>query len=125
MKHFIAHEQMANSLVVLNNLAEPVLNRTAAVMVQDYRNKGGWDNGQTKSVFFTKKEIDNFTALMQLYGAGGVNVYFGCYPDDGSENPTGRNYESRRTVVFVFADANGVDFFDVETDPSTLPSVKF
>jgi hypothetical protein len=118
--------QMANSLVMLDfaPLAEPILNGTAATLIQDYRDNGGWQNGQTKSVFFKKAEMENFMKMMGDLKAEGVNIYFARYPDDGSLNPKDHaEYSKRETVVFVLTDSNGNDLFDPETKPTVLPAL--
>lgn len=117
--------QMVNSLFLFDALvpAAPIPNRAAAAIIQDYRDHGGWTGGKTKSVFFTLQEMNDFMTMMNAAGAGGVNVYFGRYPDDDSQTPDGETgFAGRSTVVFVLTgNTKNDDLFDVETPLIQIP----
>jgi hypothetical protein len=52
----------------------------------------------TKSVWYSVQELEEFIARIKDHGANGVRVYFGVYPKDFAVNP---DYAGQQTLAFV------------------------
>ena len=89
----------------------------ARILIQHYRDTGGWDNGQTKSVWFSKDDLITILGMTAEFGADGMHVYLARYPEkemEGAPDPV--KYKNRITTVFV-PTIDKQDIFDVEAPP--------
>lgn len=89
----------------------------ACTLIQQYRDAGGWDNGQTKSIWFSKDDFIEILSMTPEFGADGMHIYLAQYPETempGAPDP--EKYRNRNTVVFV-PTVDGQDIFDVEAPP--------
>ena len=106
--------QKANPMGVdPTNGGEPISQAEAQLLIQTYRDSGGWGKGQTRSVWFSK---DNFIQILNMiteFEGDGMDIYLGKYPADAS--PV--NYQNRITLVFV-PTVDKKDIFDVEGSSS-------
>ncbi|HEV8284789.1 MAG TPA: hypothetical protein VGQ09_10805 [Chitinophagaceae bacterium] len=89
----------------------------ARVLIQWYKNTGGWDNGQTRSVWFSKDDFIQILSMTDEFDADGMHIYLAKYPDEEMpEAPDPEEYRNRITVVFV-PTRDKQDIFDVEAPP--------
>lgn len=96
----------------------PRISKTdACTLIQRYRDTGGWDGGQTKSIWFSRDDLAEIQGMTGEFGADGMHIYLARYPDtpmNGAPDPA--KYVNRITVVYV-PTVNGQDIFDVESPP--------
>jgi hypothetical protein len=89
----------------------------ARTLIQRYRDTGGWDKGQTKSVWFSKNDLIEILGMTVEFEADGVHIYLAKYPETempGAPDPA--KYKNRITVVFV-PTIDKQDIFDVQAPP--------
>jgi len=90
----------------------------ACTLIQRYRDTGGWANGQTKSIWFSKDDLADILNMTTDFDADGMHIYLARYsqaPTPGAPDPA--KYVNRVTVVLV-PTVNGQDIFDVESPAS-------
>jgi hypothetical protein len=93
----------------------PRISKTdARILIQRYRDTGGWDSGQTKSIWFSSDDFKDILSMIAEVGADGMHIYLAKYPEKempGAPDPA--KYRNRTTVVFV-PTIDKQDIFDVE-----------
>ncbi len=89
----------------------------ARILIQHYRDTGGWADGQTRSVWFSKDDFTQILGMTAEFGADGMHIYIAKYPEKempGAPDPV--KYKNRITVVFV-PTIDKQDIFDVQAPP--------
>ncbi|HEY2722236.1 MAG TPA: hypothetical protein VGI82_10950 [Chitinophagaceae bacterium] len=89
-----------------------ISNTDACTLIQQYRDSGGWANGQTKSIWFSAANLEELQQLISESNGDGVHVYLAKYPSAEMAGAPAKS-KNRLTVVFV-PTANGQDIFNVE-----------
>lgn len=102
-------------LINLLHLGKPILNKITVLLIKTFKKDGEWDDrhdskGGKKSrfVWFSKNDlleiigiIDSIKEENRDREGDGVRIYLAKYPNRGFGNIKGKDYNNRRTLVFV------------------------